>query len=694
MPRPALQEGFRQILDAAADAMLVVDGRGDVVVLNPEAERIFGFPEADLVDEPLHRLIPPRFRQLVRSPQVEGEADPDPITLFGLRRDGTEFPIEFNQHRLETGRDALTLVTVRDLTGWRRAQEALYREKEQAFVTLSSIADGIITTDLAGMITYMNPTAERLSGWRTTEALGQPLSTVLPLVSETTRQPIEDIPSRCLREDRTVDLVGGVLLVRRDGTEVPLGDSAAPLRDRNGATIGVVMVFHDVTERRRTIHTLTQEASHDSLTGLINRPEFERRLGRIRAETEEGEEHALCYLDLDGFKLVNDTAGHEAGDALLKAISQFANERIRSRDTVARLGGDEFGVLLEHCDLAKAEEIATDLQQGIEDLDFTWEEESYPIGASIGVVPITASSGRTADLLRAADAACYAAKEAGGSQVHVGQETTDGSVQVSEDRRVKRLTRALEEGGFELFVQPIMSLAPEVRPVPRCEIHLCLPDEHGGVEMSESFLPHATRYRLVPAIDRWVVKQTIMRLTAWHQDHPHCEVPICSINLSISSLGDRDLVPAVQEYLAEYQLPPEALNFELGEAALGNFAQLVRLISELRTAGCGVGLEEFGSGLSSFAHLKALLVDYVKIGGHYVRSCAGDPVYRTLVGAVNEVGRHMGIMVMADEVDDEDTLERLRELGVAYAQGNAVAPAGPLVHLDGSVDLPCVERSA
>ena len=688
---PALKEGFRELLDAAADAVLVVDGQGNVVALNPVAERIFGFSEAELVGKPMKRLIPRRFQQLIQSPQP-GHGH-DPVTLFGLRRDGTEFPIEFNQSRLDTGRDALTVVTVRDLTRSRKAQEALYREKEQAFVTLSSIADGIITTDRAGTITYMNPTAERLSGWRTTEALGQPLSNVLPLVSETTRQPIEDIPTRCLREDRTVDLVGDVLLVRRDGTEVPLGDSAAPLRDRNGATIGVVMVFHDVTERRRTIHGLTHEASHDSLTGLINRLEFERRVRQVRAGTDMGEEHALCYLDLDGLKRVNDTAGHEAGDALLKAISRLAHDRLRSRDTVARLGGDEFGVLLEHCALAKAEEIATDLQQAIEDLDFTWQDETFPIGASIGVVPITEMSGGTADLMRAADAACYAAKEAGGGRVQIG-EAASGEVQVAMDRRVQRLTRALEEGGFELLVQPIMPLVPEIKSVPRCEILLRLPDERGGVEMPEAFLPHAARYRLVPAIDRWVVKQTIARLAAWHQDNPQCEIPICSINLSVSSLGDRDLVPAVQEYLAEYRLPPEALNFEISEAALGNFAQLVRLISELRAAGCGVGLEEFGSGLSSFAHLKAVLVDFVKIGGHYVRSVAGDPVYGTLVSAVNEVGRHMGITVMADEVDDEGTLERLRELGVAYAQGEAVARPVPLIRVDGTVDLPCMERSA
>jgi diguanylate cyclase (GGDEF)-like protein/PAS domain S-box-containing protein len=691
MPHPGLKEGFRELLDAAADAMLVVEVRGNVVALNPVAERIFGFSEAELVDEPLNRLIPPRFRQLIQS--LPPGDNHDPIALFGLRRGGAEFPIEFNQSRLDTGRGALTVVTVRDLTRSRRAQEALYREKEQAFVTLSSIADGIITTDRAGTITYMNPTAERLSGWRTTEALGQPLSTVLPLVSETTRQPIEDIPTRCLREDRTVDLVGDVILVRRDGTEVPLGDSAAPLRDRNGATNGVVIVFHDVTERRRTIHGLTHEASHDSLTGLINRLEFERRVRQVRTGMDRGEEHALCYLDLDGFKLVNDTAGHEAGDELLKAISRLAHDRMRSGDTVARLGGDEFGVLLENCALAKAEEIATGLQLAIEHLDFTWQDETFPIGASIGVVSITDASGGTADLLRAADAACYAAKEAGGSRVQIGKAAL-GTVQVAEERRVQRLTRALEEGGFELFVEPIMFLGSEIKPAPRCEILLRLPDERGGLEMPEAFLPYAARYRLVPAIDRWVVKQTTARLATWHQEHPECEIPICSINLSVSSLGDRDLVPALREYLEEYRLPPEALNFEISEAALGNFAQLVRLISELRAVGCGVGLEEFGSGLASFTHLKAVLVDFVKIGGHYVRSVAGDPVYGTLVSAVNEVGRHMGITVMADEVDDEGTLERLRELGVAYAQGDAVARPVPLIRLDGTIDLPCMKRSA
>ncbi len=499
-----------------SDAMLVVDARGIVVALNPEAERLFGWTEAELLGEPLDRVIPPRFQRLTESQPVGDGTSPGippkaaPVSLFARRQDGTEFPVELNRSPLCPGQDGLDLVTIRDLTKWRRAQETLFREKEQASVTLASIADAVITTDVAGTITYLNPTAERLTGWRTTEALGQPLGTVLALVSEATRQPIESIPDRCLHEGRAVDLVDGVLLLRRDGTEVAIGDSAAPLRDRNGATIGVVLVFHDVTERRRSVRKLSHDATHDSLTGLISRQEFERRLAHVLAEGAVGTaEHALCYLDLDRFKLVNDTCGHEAGDDLLRTIGRLLAGRLRSRDTVARLGGDEFGVLLEHCSLAKAEEIAGNLQRAIEEFPFAWEGRSFSLGASIGVVPITSASGRTADVLRAADNACFAAKEAGGNRVHLGLEVAPGVQQEVETRRITRLTRAVEEGRFQLFAQAIVPLAPQCQARPRCEILLRLPDEQGGAETPDSFLPHAERYRLIPAIDRWVVRQTV-----------------------------------------------------------------------------------------------------------------------------------------------------------------------------------------
>lgn len=702
MTNPVQEKGFRTLLDAAPDAMVVVDQRGSVLAVNPEAARLFGWTEAELLGETLNRLVPARFQAVADSQYVTdrvapgGAAPSAPVSLFARRRDGSEFPAEFNRSQLGPGNDVAVLVTIRDLTTWRRAQETLFREKEQAFVTLASIADAVVTTDVAGTITYLNPTAERLTGWRATEALGQPLGTVLALISEAARQPIESIPARCLHEGRAVDLADGVLLLRRDGTEVAIGDSAAPLRDRNGATIGVVLVFHDVTERRRTARKLSHDATHDALTGLVSRKEFERRLERALAEVAGGPaEHALCYLDLDRFKLVNDTCGHEAGDNLLRAIGRLLAGRLRGRDTIGRLGGDEFAILLDHCVSTKAEGIAGTLLQAIADFRFVWEERSFSLGASIGIVPITAASGRSADVLRAADEACYAAKHAGGNRVHLARlDAIPGVEQQLERRRITRLSRAVDEGHFHLYAQPIIPLAPQGPARPRCEILLRLPDEHGGVETADSFLPQAERYRLIPAIDRWVVRHTAALLGQWHQDHPECELPLCSINLSVSSLDDPDLVAAVRGYLTQHRLPPEALCFEIAEAAaLGNFSQLVRLISEIRAVGCGVGLDDFGSGMTSFATLKALPVDYVKIGGHYVRGVAEDPVYGTLVSAVNQVGRILGIATIAAEVESDTVLQELRAMGVGYAQGHAVAPPAPLVNGAGDLALPCVPRS-
>src|SRR5256714_13035446 len=692
MTTPRTQDKrFRQMLDAAPDAMVVVDQAGGAVALNREAERLFGWTDAEFRGEPSSRPITQRFQQVYDALSVgDAESPPTPrkrapVRIFARRRDGSEFPVEIHYSPLGPTADALFLVTIRDLTAWRDVQESLFRQKERAIVTLASIADAVITTDVAGRITFLNPTAERLTGWRTTEALGQPLDTVLTLISDVTRQPMENIPARCLREGRPVDLADGVLLVRPDGTDVPIGDSAAPLRDRHGTTIGVVLVFRDVTERRRAARKLSHEATHDALTGLVGRKEFEDRLARVLAEAAAGVvEHALCYLDLDRFKLVNDTCGHEAGDDLLRKIGRLLGGRLGGRDTLARLGGDEFGVLLEYCSLTKAEEIAGKLQRAIEACRYAWGERSFSLGASIGVVPITAASGRTADVLRAADQACYAAKDAGGNRVQLARpEAAPGVQQQVETRRIMRLTRAVDEGKFELYAQPIVPLAREHPARPRCEILLRLPDEHGGVETADAFLPQAERHRLMPAIDRWVVRQTVAVLGQWHRDHPEFALPLCSINLSVSSLDDADLIPAVREYLTQHRLPPEALCFEIAEAAaLGNFAQLVRLISEIRTTGCGVGLDNFGNSLASFAHLKALSVDYVKIGGHHLRGVADGPVYRTPAQAAHQIGRIMGIVPTPEEARQENILGKLRGLGVGDAQGAVVAPPAPPVDKD------------
>jgi diguanylate cyclase (GGDEF)-like protein/PAS domain S-box-containing protein len=697
--RSLLEIGFRPLLDAAPDATVVIDSLGKVVALNHEVERLLGWSEEELLGQPMNRLIPPRFHRTLDTPPVfnpdpqEGQSKGTRVSLFARRRDGSEFPVEIHRGPLGPGPDPLVLVTLRDLTEWRRAQESLFREKEQAVITLESIGDAVVTTDTAGRMMYLNPMAERLTGWRTSEALGLPAATILTFISDTTREAIESTVARCLQEGRAVDLADGVLLLRRDGTEVAIGDSAAPIRDRNGGTTGVVLVFHDVTEKRRVSRKLSHEAAHDALTSLVNRKEFERRLTRALADTAYGAvgEHALCYLDLDRFKLINDTCGHEAGDELLRQVAALLSSHMRKRDTLARLGGDEFTAILENCPLDEAAKIAETVRQAIAEFRYVWERQTFSLGISIGVVPITPTSGRMASVLRAADAACYVAKEAGGNRVFIDRpEPVAIAAPQTETRRVNRLAQALDEGRFHLFAQPIVPLLPEPGTRPRCEILLRLPDERGHPQPAASFLPQAERYNLMPAIDRWVVGRTIELLGRWHHHHPECELPLCSINLSASSLDDESLVPRLREQLSQHRLPPEALCFEIAEAAaLANFAQTVRFISEIRTTGCGVALDDFGHGVLSFTYLKALAVDFLKIGGHYVRGVVDDPVYGTIVTAVNQVGRLMGIATIAEEVDTEPVLNRLRNMGIGYAQGHAVAGAEPLADSEGEVVLPC-----
>jgi diguanylate cyclase (GGDEF)-like protein/PAS domain S-box-containing protein len=697
--------GFRDIFDAAPDAMAIVDPHRTVIAVNRAAAQRFGWTEEKLLGQAIDQVIPTRF-QRVHVGDRESEAGSlgvlsrgPTVTLFARRQDGQEFPVEISQSHLGSGTDASVLVTIRDLTEWRRAQDSLYREKEQAVVTLESIGDGVVTTDAGGMITYLNPAAERLTGWRAAEALRQPVDTVLTIISDVTRLPIESATARCLREARTVDLPEGVLLLRRDGTEVAIADSTAPIHDRHGATIGVVLVFHDVTEKRRVAHQLAHTATHDALTGLVNRTEFLRRLTRVVAYAADafdaGADHALCYLDLDGFKLINDTCGHEAGDELLQQIASLMSGQMRRGDTLARVGGDEFCALLVHCGLAEAEEMAEKLCRTVGEFRFASNGERFSPGVSIGVVPITAASGRAAAVLRTADAACYAAKDAGRNRVHVARAIASSELFPTIDtRRATRLSRALDEDRFQLYAQRIVPLKDERPARHRCEILLRLRDEQGVLLTPESFLPQAERYNLMPAIDRWVLSQTIALLGQWHRTHPTCELPLCSINLSASSLAE-EFAPLVREQLAEHGVPAESLCFEITEgAALGNLAHTVTLVSQIRATGCSIALQDFGTGLTSFAYLKSLPVDFVKISGHYVRGVAEDPVYGTLVSAVNQISGLMGIATIAEEVDNEAVLQKLKTLGVSYAQGTAVASPEPLADAEGALAVPCYQHSA
>ena len=570
-------------------------------------------------------------------------------------------------------------------------------DNEQARAILESIGDSVITTDVAGRITYLNPVAERLTGWPREAARGQPLSAVLALISEVDRRPLEDTAARCLKEGRSIDLADGVLLRRRDGTEVPVGDSAAPVRNRHGAIVGAVVVIQDESEKRRVGHRLSFEATHDALTGLINRGEFERRLTRALADSmRTGAEHVLLYLDLDRFKAVNDTGGHDTGDALLRSLGPLMSNHLRKRDTMARLGGDEFGVLLENCPLVDAKRIAEALREEIEEFRFERFGRNFAVGVSIGLTQVTGQDGGIDAVLRAADAACYAAKAQGGNRVHLGQSGRDPGDRVpAKGRPASGLSRAVEEGLFQLYVQPIVPLQPDLPARPRFEVLLRLPNRHGQLEAAADFLPRADRASLMPAIDRWVVQATIARLSQWYHEHRTAELPLYSINLGVSAIADDTLVPVLEHALTRFAVPAEMFCFEIAEAAvLTDLSRTIRLLSELRTIGCGTALEDFGSSLTSFTYLKTLPVDHVKIGGHFIREVVADATSRCIVVAVDQVVRSMGIFTIAKQVGSAAVLQQVRSLGIGYAQGRALAHPVPMTDGDQRVTLPTFQHAA
>lgn len=432
----------------------------------------------------------------------------------------------------------------------------------------------------------------------------------------------------------------------------------------------VFAAIEDITEARALSQQLRFQAAHDALTGLVNRREFENRLERALKSAEGGQsEHAVCYLDLDQFKIINDTCGHVAGDELLRRLGRVLGQQVRRQDTLARLGGDEFGVLLEHCSMHVAERVANALRRTIEDFRFAWEKQIFGIGVSIGVVPIRGQGQTVSSILSAADAACYAAKDRGRNRIHIYHE---GDVELArrhgEMRWVTRIQTALEENRFELARQPIVSLSGDDGADRHYELLLRMRDEDGNVVPPEAFLPAAERYNLSVKLDRWVVKEAFRLLTR-NPDHLE-NLFLCSINLSGVSLADEDFLIFVTTELASTGLPPRKVCFEITEtAAIANLPGAMRFIEVLRRLGCRFALDDFGSGLSSFAYLKSLPVDFLKIDGVFVKDIVEDPIDRELVRSINQIGHVMGKRTIAEFVESPEILSALGEIGVDYAQG-------------------------
>jgi len=554
----------------------------------------------------------------------------------------------------------------------KRVEQAMFDEKERAQVTLQSIGDAVITTDREGRIDYMNPVAEQLTGWRNVDARSEKLGTVLRLLDEVTHEMLENPLVRCLREGQLVHFAEHSVLRNRLGQEIAIQDSAAPIRDRGGTIVGAVVVFRDVTKERRLKRALSYQASHDALTGLINRREFDNRLAEaLQSARQDQGPHALLYVDLDQFKVVNDTCGHSAGDRLLRDVTGVLQSHVRTADTIARLGGDEFGILVHGCTIEQAAKIADNIRQAIRDYRFTWEENTTGIGASIGVVEITRESESAASLLSAADIACYAAKDSGRNRVHL-YDSNEVSGRHREMYWVSRVTRAVDEGRLELYYQRIVPTGAPAPVLPAfCELLVRLRDDDGQLVLPGEFIPAAERYNMVAAIDRWVVQRAV---TALKEHASGSEPPfLFALNVSGTSLSDRTFLDFLLTLIEDPGIA-RGLCFEITETAvITSMDDALFFMRELKARGCRFALDDFGSGLSSFHYLKNLPVDFLKIDGQFISSVTTDAVDRSMVEAISHVGRTLGIATIAEKVESAEVFAELKRLRVEFAQGYYVA---------------------
>jgi diguanylate cyclase (GGDEF)-like protein/PAS domain S-box-containing protein len=553
-----------------------------------------------------------------------------------------------------------------------KASESRYRELYE------NVVAGVFQTTPDGKFMAANPALVRLLGYASEdELLELSIGEDLYVHADDRANWLRNMAAA--GEIRNAELV----LRRKDGRKIVVLENSRAVRDEQGHILYYEGTLTDITEAHELSRQLSYEASHDALSGLINRREFEIRLQRaLDSAQATGTSHAICYLDLDQFKVINDTCGHVAGDELLRQLAQLLQSRVRSNDALARLGGDEFGLLLHDCSMADAVSIANALLKAVEQHQFVWGASTFTVGASIGVVPLSGNFRRITQVLQAADAACYAAKDQGRNRVHVYQEDDALVAQRhGEMQWVARVKRALSENRFLLEAQPIVPILAEQTPALRSyELLLRMRELDGSIVPPGAFLPAVERYNLTQRLDRWVISTALHWLAA--NPTTTQQIGRVYVNLSGDSLGDPQLHDFIRATLEETRVPPTKVGFEITEtAAIGNLTRANQLIAELRRLGCAFSLDDFGSGVSSFAYLKALTVDWLKIDGLFVGNIVHDRVDYEMVRSITDIGHVMGKKVVAESVESEAVLERLRQIGVDYAQGNALGACAPMASM-------------
>ncbi|KJC61551.1 hypothetical protein UP10_06660 [Bradyrhizobium sp. LTSPM299] len=554
------------------------------------------------------------------------------------------------------------------------AETALAEEKERAQLTLASIGDAVIVTTPDDCVSYMNPAAQRLI------AAGQDV-TARPLQSlfSITEQPVQG-------SFRTTEADGESqprqrLLLRPDQSSVPVSVVETPIT-HVGDWAGRVMIIHDMTAERRLVEELAWAASHDALTGLANRRQFEFELHKsMSGSSDTGAD--LMLIDLDQFKIINDTCGHMAGDRLLKQVAKLLAGEVGGSGLVARLGGDEFGVLLREGNASgheTASDVAERLRAVIEQSSFVYESSGFRISASIGLVRLDDCAG-VQDALRLADVACFLAKDKGRNRVQEHRlSDSDMTLRVAEMNWVQRIRKGLDEERFCLYEQEIRPIGGASKGQERRELLLRLRDESGALVPPGSFLPAAERYGLMPLIDRWVVRRAFEIIA--ERKHTLRKVAGYAINLSGATIGDGEFVDFVTELFAKYDVPPTMVCFEITEtSAIANLDDAQTFIARLREIGCSFSLDDFGTGMSSIAYLKHLPVDFIKIDGSFVKEILHSKVDRAMVEMITKTAKIMQKQVVAEFVESLAILDELRLIGVDYVQGYAIGKPVPVLTL-------------
>jgi diguanylate cyclase (GGDEF)-like protein/PAS domain S-box-containing protein len=673
---------FAELGDRIHEAVLV--HRDVILYANRQFATFVGVDRVELVGRKLGDLVPPEYSELVnenirRRFAGEPAAERYEIDMIGLQGQVSRLEIttalvdyEGSPALLVTGVEIIPTQTVQTLriSSGQEAPEG----QSMHVLALDSLAEAIIATDAAGLITYINPAAERLTGSGAGAALGKSLEDIVGFVDETDRRLLSDPVRQALTSGAPVNLSRRALLLSRaNGSERSIELSASPIRNEMKELIGAVVLLHDVTELRGLARQMSYQATHDALTGLVNRREFE---GRLEEATESGRrgdgQHVLCYLDLDRFKVVNDTSGHLAGDSMLREVAKVLRDAVRDSDTVARLGGDEFGMLLIGCPLEKARQIADDVCRAVGDYRFVWKDKIFNIGVSIGLVEISRESGTLEELFAAADSACYVAKKQGSGRVAVYSARDEALARhTGEIQWLQKLQSALKDNRFQLYHQPIVPAYGQNGGGPAMEVFVRLQDEAGHEVPPSEFVRAAERYRLMSLVDRWVVQTTLAALGRG-------AIPIpanrsVGINVSGQTLGDAQFLEFVVECLDSTGVTPSQVCFEITESAVvANLDHARRFVGVLHGMGCQFALDDFGSGVGSFSNLKNLPMDYLKIDGSFMRNLARDSVNQAMVTAMIKLARTLNFKVIAEQVEDEAGLEAARRMGVDYIQGYAV----------------------